>query len=128
MKEIIKAFLIVSFLGIMIPSDKLIIPNGGLIMILVLQTIEYFPEEGIKTNINLESVMALITSVSLLFVILQRKLFNLIGIALQFVWLGYLFKKNDLNDVYYVVTISIYLLLVFTLIFKLFYNRKTNST
>lgn len=125
MKEVIKAFYILSFLGIMIPTGKLTIPNGGLMMVLVLQTIEYFPEEGLKLNINLDAIMALITSVSLIFIIIQRKLFNLLGIALQFVWLGYLFRKEALNDVYCIVTSSVYLLICLALIFQLLYNKKT---
>lgn len=119
---LIKVFLIISFLIILIPSGKLTIPNGGILLVLVLQTIEYANE--VKLNINLEAVMALVVLGSLILIILQRKLFNLVGIIIQFVWLGYLFKNENLNDIYYVITILPYFVMSSLLIIKLYFSKK----
>lgn len=122
--NISKALLIISFLIVMIPSGKLTIPNGGILLVSIIQTVMYFPNKGLSFDISIDSVMAIITSISLIFIIVRRKSLNLIGIFLQFIWLGYLFKKEDMFDVYYVVTISIYLLLNLALLILLFKKDK----
>lgn len=125
MKEVIKAFLIVSFLGIMIPSGKLTIPNGGILLVTLLESINSIFIEELKLEIFICLVMSLIASTGLLFIFFKRKLYNMIGIVLQFVWLGYLFRKEALNDVYCIATSSIYLLMCFALIFKLFFYKES---
>lgn len=120
--NLIKVFLIVSFLIIMIPSGKLTIPNGGKLLALIFQTIEFSNE--LKLNINFEAIMALVVLGSLTLIILQRKLFNLIGIILQSVWLGYLFKNENLNDIYYIITILLYFVMSSLLIIKLYFSKK----
>lgn len=120
--NLIKVFLIVSFLIIMIPSGKLTVPNGGILLVLALQTIEFSNE--VKLNINLEAIMALVVLGSLILIILQRKLFNVVGIILQFVWLGYLFKNENLNDIYYIITILLYFVMSSLLIIKLNFSKK----
>ncbi len=120
--NLIKVFLIVSFLIIMIPSGKLTIPNGGILLALIFQTIEFSNE--VKLNINFEAIMALVVLGSLTLIILQRKLFNLIGIILQSVWLGYLFKNENLNDIYYIITILLYFVMSSILIIKLYFSKK----
>ncbi len=119
-----KALLIISFLIVMIPSVKLTIPNGGILLASIMQTVMYFPNKGLGFDISIDSVMAIIKSISLIYIIVRRKSLNLIGIFLQFIWLGYLFKKEDIFDVYYVVTISIYLLLNLALLILLFKKDK----
>jgi hypothetical protein len=125
MKEVIKAFLIVSFLGIMIPSGKLTIPNGGILLVTLLESINSIFIEELKLEIFICLVMSLIASAGLLFIFFKRKLYNMIGIVLQLAWLGYLFRKEALNDVYCIATSSIYLLMCFALIFKLFFYKES---
>lgn len=127
MKEAIKAFYILAFLGIMIPSDKLTIPNGGLLLLMLLQSVNSIFIEEMNLEIFTYLIMSLITSIGLTFILIEKKLYNLIGIILQFIWLGYLLSQNkweDLKDTLLLVTISIYLLMTLTLIFQLYCNKK----
>jgi hypothetical protein len=128
--DIIKALLIVSFLAIMIPSGKLILPNGGILLVMDLQLIEYSTKERPKLNINFGSVLAIITSISLVFIIVGRTYYNFIAIALQLIWLGYLSytsKLEDLDSAYFLTTIGVYLFLCALLLMLLFRKQKVKN-
>lgn len=122
--NITKVLLIISFLMIMISSGKLTIPNGDILLVSIVQTVMYFPDKGLSFDKSINSIMALITIISLIFIVVRPKSLNLIGIFLQFIWLVYLFKKEDMFDIYYVVTISICLLLNSALLILLFKKEK----
>lgn len=129
MKEIIKAFYILAFLGIMIPFGKLTVPNGGILLIMLLQSTLIFSEE-INLEIFTMLIMSLIVSTGLLLILFEKKMLNLIGIALNFVWLSHLLYHNkweDIKETLLLITFSFYLLMTFVLIYQLFYNKKTES-
>lgn len=129
MTEVVKAFYILAFLGIMIPFGKLTIPNGGILLIMLLQSTLIFTEE-INLEIFTMLIMSLIASTGLLLILFEKKKINLIGIALKFVWLGYIgfnVDRNQSDYIYFIVTLIFYLLMCLLLIYQLFYNKKTES-
>lgn len=65
--------------------------------------------------------------ISLIFILMKNRLINLAGIIFQFIYLIYAFKEGDLNNAYYISTISLYLLITLALIFQLFFLKKTAS-
>ena len=81
MKEVIKAFYILAFLGIMIPFGKLIFPNGGLLLIMLLESINSIFTEGMNPEIFTMLIMSLIASVRFSLVLKIMVLFSEI-------WLG----------------------------------------
>lgn len=120
----IKIAVVFSFLIIMIPSGKLTIPNGGILSIMVLQTIEYFPQQGLKIDVNFDAILALITLFCNIIIFKKNKYFVLACIAVQYVWLYNAFKPEDLKDVYYISTAGLYVLLSLTLLFIVFVKPK----
>lgn len=75
-------------------------------------------------SIDMESVLSLVLSsmaiLSLIYIFNKSKHLSIISILLQYVWLIYSFNKNNLNKIYYLLTISLFVLLSFTLVYKLF--------
>lgn len=130
MKEIIKAFLIVSFLGIMIPMGKLTIPNGGILLITLLESTTLVFIEDINLETFTMLIMSLIASTGLLLILFEKKKLNIIGITLKFAWLGYIgfnVDRNQSDYILFIVTLIFYLLMCLLLIYQLFYNKKTDS-
>lgn len=72
MKEVIKAFYILAFLGIMIPFGKLTVPNGGILLIMLLQSTLIFSEE-INLEIFTMLITSLIASTGLLLILFEKK-------------------------------------------------------
>lgn len=130
MKNVTKLKLatIFSFLAIIIPGDHVSPPNGIILFLNLFQSLWSIFSEEFNHEMYISAASSIVVCSSLVFVFLKNKLMNILGVIIQFTWIGYLFKKEDLNAIFYIVTILIYLLLVFTLIFKLFYSREKKST
>ena len=112
----------------MIPSGKLTLPNGGILVIMVLQTIENIPEQSLRISVNFEAIFALITLFSVIFVGLKQIRSNVIGIIVQISWLIYNFKKGDFNNIYYLSTIILYALFITLLIINLSTQRRIRNS
>lgn len=113
----IKLAVILSFLTITFPSPHVILPNG---IIMLLSIMDSFYE----IELNIDFLILLISILSLLLILLKSKLFNLIGIILQIIYICFTAKKSDFGDITFLTTLIIYGLLVLKFLFQLFVKEK----
>lgn len=118
----IKLCHIFSFLIIIFPA-KILLPNG---IVLILSFLDLVSElfETKNFYIDMYYLLEIMALISLALSLMKHRMINLIGILFQFVYLIYAFKKGDLNNIFYVFTISFYLLMTLALIFQLFYRKQ----
>ena len=116
----IKLAVILSFLIITFPSPHVILPNG---IIMLLSIIDSFYE----IELNIDFLMLLISIFSLLLILLKSKLFNLTGVILQIIYICYITKKSDFDDITFLTTLIIYGLLVLKFLFQLFAKERLRT-
>lgn len=116
----IKVAVIISFLTITFPSPHVILPNG---IIMLLSIIDSFYE----IELNIDVLMLLISIFSLLLILLKSKLFNLTGVILQIIYICYIAKKSDFDDIIFLTTLIIYGLLVLKFLFQLFVKERLRT-
>lgn len=119
----IKIFQIFSFLIIILP-DKILLPNGLIMFAIIIFSINSIFVEELNAEIYIQLSFALVASASILLIFLKNRRFNLLGLIIQIFYLIYVYKKGDINNVYYVITISFYLIMTLALIFKLYSIKK----
>lgn len=119
----IKIFQIFSFLIIILP-DKILLPNGLIMFAIIIFSINSFFIEELNAEIYIQLSFALVASASILLIFLKNRRFNLLGIIIQIFYLLYVYKKGDLNNAYYLITIIFYFIMTSILIFKLYYIKK----
>ena len=117
---------IFSFLIIILP-DKILLPNGLVMFAIILFSFNSFFIEELNAELYIQLGVALIASISLLLMLLKNRRINLLGIFIQVFYLLYAYKKGDLNNVYYLLTLSIYLTATGFLIYHLFYKQNAKS-
>ena len=116
----LRVFLIFIFCIIIIPSGKLAIPNIGILLVLIFQEFQYFPKEGLIIELNFEFFIALITVISFVLIFTRKRYIIISSIIIQYFYLFYIFKINDLSYWYYSLPTITYLLLSFVVIIYLF--------
>lgn len=129
MKEVIKAFYILAFLGVMIPFGKLTVPNGGLLLIMLLESTSLIFIEDMNLETFTILIMSLIASTGLLLILFEKKTLNLFGIVLKFVWLGYIgfnIDRNQSDYIYFIATFIFYFLMCLLLVYQLIYSKNRN--
>ena len=119
----IKIFQIFSFLIIILP-DKILLPNGLIMFAIIIFSINSIFVEELNAEMYIQLSFALVASASILLIFLKNRRFNLLGLIIQIFYLIYVYKKGDINNVYYVITISFYLIMTLALIFKLYSIKK----
>lgn len=116
----IKVAVIISFLTITFPSPHVILPNG-IIMLLTIMDSFY------EIELNIDFLMLLISIFSLLLILLKSKLFNLTGVTLQIIYIYYITKKSYFDDIIFLITLIIYGLLVSKFLFHLFVKERLRT-
>jgi CDP-diglyceride synthetase len=116
----IKKATFLSFLIIVFPGDHVTLIN---LIVIIITFLQFFSMIGID-SIDMESVLSLVLSsmtiLSLIYIFNRSKHLSIVSILVQYVWLIYCFNKNNLNKIYYLLTIIFFVLLSFTLVYKLF--------
>lgn len=108
---------LLSFLTITFSSPHVILPNG---IIMLLSLMDSFYE----IELNIDLLILLISIFSLLIILLKSKLFNLTGVVLQIIYICYIAKKSDFDDIIFLTTLIIYGLLVLKFLFELFAKER----
>ncbi len=120
----LKTVTIISFLIIIFPGPHVTFFNFMLLIIILLQP---FFSIGVD-SINLYAIQSLLLSgasiLSLILIFKKSRLLTLACILIQYLWLFHILNKKNLNDVYYLSTLGLYLLLSLGLIM---YLVKRNS-
>lgn len=127
--DIVKAFLIVSFLGTMMPSGKITIPNAYFLLIIILESIDSIFRFDLGLRLLDSLIMGLVASVGIILIFFQKKWFNLLGIFMQYIWLGYLLSFSTwkvIKDLALLITVLIYLLMTFILFVYLSHKSDLN--
>ena len=113
---------IFSFLIIIFPA-KILLPNGIVLLMNFLDLVsEIF--EAKDFHFDLYYILILMALISFILILMKNRFINLAGIIFQSIYLIYAFKKRDLSNVIYTITIFFYLLMTLTLIFQLYFNKK----
>jgi hypothetical protein len=120
----LKIAVLIIFLAIMVPVGKISAPNGGILLVMIVQIFEYFPKDGLKLNIDYNAIIAVFVIVSFVFVFIEKKMQILICIIIQYLYLLYIFKHNFLSYWYFTIPTSIYLILSLVLIYCLFFKNQ----
>jgi hypothetical protein len=119
----IKKATFLSFLIIVFPGDHVTLIN---LMVIIIIFLESFSMIGID-SIDMDSVLSLFLSslsiLSLIYIFNKSRHMSIISILVQYVWLIYSFNKNNLNRIYYLLTISLFVLLSLTLVYQLLKKR-----
>jgi CDP-diglyceride synthetase len=119
----IKKATFLSFLIIVFPGDHVTLIN---LMVIIIIFLESFSMIGID-SIDMDSVLSLFLSslsiLSLIYIFNKSRHMSIISILVQYVWLIYSFNKNNLNKIYYLLTISLFVLLSLTLVYQLLKKR-----
>lgn len=116
----LRTAVLLSFLTITFPSPHVILPNG---IIMLLSIMDSFFE----IELNIDFLMLLISIFSLLLILLKTKLINLLGVILQVIYLCYVTKKSDFDDIIFLTTLIIYGLLVSKFLFHLFVKERLRT-
>ncbi len=120
----LKIAMLIIFLAIMVPIGKITAPNGGILLVMILQIFEYFPKDGLKLNIDYNTIIAVFVIVSFVFVFIEKKMQILICIIIQYLYLLYIFKIIFLSYWYFTIPTTIYLILSLILVYFLFFNKE----
>lgn len=119
----LKIAFLFSFLTIFIPFGKLTIPNGGILLITILQIFDNSPKKGFNINIDLQVFIAILTLISLVFVFLKNKILIFLSIIIQYFWLLKLIKLNSFNDLFFLITVITYVILTIVFLFVMIYKK-----
>jgi hypothetical protein len=69
----------------------------------------------------MESVISLILSgftiLSLVFIFNKSKYLSIVSILVQYIWLIYCFNRNNLSSIYYLISISLFIILSLVLVY-----------
>jgi hypothetical protein len=122
----IKSVQIISFLIIILP-DKILLPNGLVMFATIIFSINSLFIEELNLEIYIQFGLALVTSISLSLIFLKNRRINLLGLFVQVFYLLFVYKKGDLNNAYYLITISIYLTATGLLIYHLYCKHNTEQ-
>lgn len=122
----IKVIQIISFLIIVFPS-KILLPNGLILIGSVLEAIFSLSSGDFDEEVILYSFLTFLAIFSLVLMFRKNKLTNGISIVLQCIWLFYMFKLIYLNNLYYLLTISLYTVITGFLVYQLFSKQNIKS-
>lgn len=115
----LKTVTIISFLIIIFPGPHVTFFNFMLLIIILLQP---FFSIGVD-SINLYAIQSLLLSgasiLSMILIFKKSRLLTLACILIQYLWLFHILNKKNLNNVYYLSTSGLYLLLSLGLIIYL---------
>jgi hypothetical protein len=115
--ENLKKATFLSFLIIFFPGEHVILINLIAILITFLQ---FLTSIGIDI-IDMESVISLILSgftiLSLVFIFNKSKYLSIVSILVQYIWLIYCFNRNNLSSIYYLISISLFIILSLVLVY-----------
>ncbi len=114
--ENLKKATFLSFLIIFFPGEHVILIN----LIAILITFLDFFSIGIHT-FGIESVISFflsgLTILSLVFIFNKSKILTIVSILVQYIWLNYCFNRNNLSSMYYLISISLFIILSLALIY-----------
>ena len=123
--KILKIATIIAFLIIVFPG-KIYFINGQMLFLIFIQ---FFLMIGVEPIISSSFISFLLSSLSILsmiFIFKKSRLITFACLLIQYLWLANCFNQRDLNDIYYISTMCLYLLLSLILIIYLF--RKPQLT
>ena len=121
----LKITVLVSFLFIMMPNEKLTLPIISIVLVNLIEIIEYFPDSGYNFNFDYETFFVFFVLLSFLILFVRNRFLNLISLIIQYTFTIYLFcYLKYLNDTLFLITTSIYLILSLTLVYFLFFNKE----
>ncbi len=123
--EKLKLLVMISFLAIPIPG-KIILINGIGIVLSIISIIGVVFIEPLNKELVKYSLMTIISIIGIIIIFKKNRAINLIGICMQYLWLFFIFKKNDLNNLSYLIVTVIYLLISLVFCYKLF-NKHNNQ-
>jgi hypothetical protein len=119
-----KIAVLISFSIILIPGVHVSPPIGLFLAFSLLDSLWGVFTEDINQEMFVNCLITIMLCCSLLFLILRKKLINLVGIIIQFVWMIYVFEYKFLNYWYFAIPASIYLILSLTLLYFLFFKKE----
>ena len=122
----IKVVQTISFLLIIFPS-KILLPNGLILIGSLLEAIFSLFGKDFDEEVILYSFLTFLAILSLVLMFRKNKLINGISVVLQYIWLFYMFKLIFLKNLYYLLTISIYIFITGFLIYQLFSKQNNKS-
>jgi hypothetical protein len=115
--ENLKKLTFISFLIIVFPGDHVTLIN---IIAILITFFQFFSSICIDT-IGMESVLSLFFSgiaiLSLVLIFNKSKLLSMISILVQYIWLIYCFNQNNLSSIYYLISLSLFIILSLVLIY-----------
>lgn len=123
----LKIATLLSFLIIVFPGSHVTLIN---LFILVIDFFQFFFMIGIEP-IDVYAIKSLflsgLTILSLILIFKKSRLLTLACVFMQYLWLICACNKNNLDNIYYLSTMGLYLLLSLLLILYLFKKQEHNT-
>lgn len=123
-KQKIKIATIVSFLIIVFPTPHVVGINLILLGIIFLQPFFFIGVDPL----DMHAIQAILLSgsslLSLILIFKKSRLLTLACVFIQYLWLVYSLNKDYFNNIYYLSTMGLYLILSVILIIYLIRNKK----
>lgn len=123
----LKIATILSFLIIIFPGDHVALPNGIILFFSLFQSLWSIFYEDFNLEMYIYTTSVILGCCSLLFIIFKKELINILGIIIQFIWLGYMFKIDFLRYWYYFLPTSIYFVLIIILLYFIFFKKNQDQ-
>lgn len=119
----LKTATIISFLIIVFPGPHVTLINLMMLGIIFLQFFFRIGVDPIDLYVVNELLLSGLSILSLVLIFKKSRLLTLGCLLIQYLWLFYAFNKDDLNNIYYLSTIGLYLLLSLILMICLFKKK-----
>ena len=123
--KILKIATIIAFLIIVFPG-KIYFINGQMLFLIFIQFFLMIGVEPIISSSMISFLLANLSILSIISIFKKSRLLIFTSILIQCLWLANCYNPKDLNNVYYISTMCLYLILSLILIIYLF--RKPELT
>jgi hypothetical protein len=123
----LKMAIIILFFIIIIPNNKIMLPNIAIIIFSSFESFFSFFTEKITFQNVIYPLNSLLSFLGVVLFLSKKKFIIMLSLILQLNWVIYMFKISYLNYWYYTLTIVIYLILSIVLIYSLFFKKRTKN-
>ncbi len=120
----LKTAIITSFFIILIPNNKIILPNIAIIIFSSFESFFSFFTEKITFQNIIYPLNSLLSFLGVVLFLSKKKFIIMLSLILQLNWIIYMFKISYLNYWYYIIPIVVYLILSVVLIYSFFLKKE----
>ena len=107
----------------MVPG-KIMIPNILALIASMFSVISSLLTGDYNIEVLYFTLITILTTISIILFFYNDKKKSYIAIIIQFIWLGYFFKKNFIKDYYYLITIIPYFSAIIYFLYLTSFKKK----